>query len=229
MKLVFVHGSGGSEMDFYYQTHYFEDSEAVNLPGHPDGVACQSIPEYVQWLRGYFFGKGYEDIVLSGHSMGGGIVLHYALMYPDELKAIIPIGSGARLRVHPKYLAELHDGITDREAWDQAHREQAYDPDPQVNQLMLDATLRVGPTVGYTDFLACDNFDLIGRVEEIKLPTLAFCGSDDEMTPPLYTKYLEEHIPNCKTLVIEGAGHSVMSEKPGESNRAIEDFLKSLS
>ncbi len=229
MKLVFVHGSGGSETDFYYQTRYFEDSEAVNLPGHPDGAACQSIPEYVQWLRGYFFGRGYEDIVLSGHSMGGGIVLYYALMHPGELKAIIPIGSGARLRVHPTYLAELHDGITNRQAWEQEHREQTYDEDPEVNRLMLDAMLRVGPAVAYTDMLACDNFDLIGRMKEIRLPTLAFCGSDDEMTPPLYTNYLGENIPNCKTLVIEGAGHSVMSEKPKETNRAIEEFLTSLA
>ncbi|MFQ5933232.1 MAG: alpha/beta fold hydrolase, partial [Dehalococcoidia bacterium] len=122
-------------------------------------------------------GRGYKDVVLAGHSMGGGIVLLYGFLYPDELKGLISIGSGARLRVHPKYLAEHHYGTTDREAWDKLHRQQTYAPEPDVHQKLLRATLAVGPAVTYNDFLACDNFDLLGRMEEIKLPTLALCGS----------------------------------------------------
>ncbi|MFQ5933231.1 MAG: alpha/beta fold hydrolase [Dehalococcoidia bacterium] len=48
------------------------------------------------------------------------------------------------------------------------------------------------------------------------------------MTPPLYTRYLGDHIPNCRTLIIQGAGHSVMIEKADETNKAIEEFLRSL-
>ena len=57
---------------------------------------------------------------------------------------------------------------------------------------------------------------------------MALCGSEDEMTPPLYTRYLGDHIPNCKTMIIEGVGHNVMIQKAGETNKAIEEFLRSL-
>ncbi|MFQ5873959.1 MAG: alpha/beta fold hydrolase [Dehalococcoidia bacterium] len=229
MKLIFIHGSGGTGADFHYQTRYFQDSEAVTLPGHPDGKACKTLQGYVEWLRGYIHGKEYKDVVLAGHSMGGGIVLLYGFLYPEELKGLISIGSGARLRVHPKYLAEHHDGITNREAWDKLHRQQTYASDPAVHEKLLEQTLKVGPAVTYSDFMACDHFDLLDRVGEIKLPTLALCGTKDEMTPPLYSRYLGEHMPNAQTVIIDGASHSVMLERPQETNSAIEEFLKGLS
>ena len=44
---------------------------------------------------------------MAGHSLGGGIVLQYALDYPEDLAGIIPIGSGGRLKVHPDFLKML--------------------------------------------------------------------------------------------------------------------------
>ena len=37
----------------------------------------------------------------------------YALKYPDELKGIVLVGTGARLRVAPDYLKASEDGIAD--------------------------------------------------------------------------------------------------------------------
>ena len=229
MKLLFVHGSGGTEADFYYQTRYFKDSEAVTLPGHPHGKPCSSISGYVDWLRGYIAGNGYEDVVLAGHSMGGGIVLLYGLLYPDEVKALVPISSGARLRVHPEYLADDHDGITDPEAWARDRRERPATYDSSVHTMVLEKELEVGPAVHHNDMTACDHFDIMDRVGEIKLPTLAICGTEDVMTPPIYSRYLEEHMDSCRTVIVEGATHSIMLERPDLVNRAIEDFLASLS
>ncbi|MCH9037216.1 MAG: alpha/beta hydrolase [Chloroflexi bacterium] len=70
---------------------------------------------------------------------------------------------------------------------------------------------------------------LLDRVGEIKLPTLAICGTEDVMTPPVYSRYLEEHMDSCRTVIVEGATHSIMLERPDLVNRAIEDFLASLS
>ncbi len=70
MQLVFIHGSGGCRESWKSQTQHFEGSEAINLPGHPDGDLCPTIEEYTQWLHRYVQGKGYEDLVLIGHSLG---------------------------------------------------------------------------------------------------------------------------------------------------------------
>ena len=51
MQLIFIHGSGGCKESWQNQVRYFEGSEAVNLPGHPDGDLCPSIEEYVIWVH----------------------------------------------------------------------------------------------------------------------------------------------------------------------------------
>ncbi len=228
MKLLFIHGAGGSPESYYYQTRHFEGSEAVALPGHPEGTPCKTIPAYAEWLRGYIWGKGYEDVVLCGHSMGGGITLQYAVNYPQELKAIITIGSGARLRVHPDYLAEDQEGIRDPDPWNRVAFEEQSDYAPELRKLIAKRRVEVGPAVAYNDMTACDQFDIMDRVGEIKLPTLAICGTEDEMTPPLYSAFLEKRLDNCRTVIIEGATHSVMLERPDLVNPAIEEFVSGL-
>ncbi len=104
MQLIFIHGSGGCRESWQHQTEYFKGSEAINLPGHPDGNLCSSIKEYTTWLRAHIHDRGYTDVVMTGHSLGGGIVLQYALDYPDDLAGIIPSGSVGRLKVPLDFL-----------------------------------------------------------------------------------------------------------------------------
>jgi pimeloyl-ACP methyl ester carboxylesterase len=65
------------------------------LPGHSTGKACHDIDSYLEWVRGFITARRYKDIVLCGHAMGGAITLLYALRYPEELKGIVLMGTGA--------------------------------------------------------------------------------------------------------------------------------------
>ena len=49
------------------------------------------------------------------------------------------------------------------------------------------------------------------------------------MTPVKYTRYLVDKIEGATEVVIDGATHSVIVEKPEEVNQAIERFLSSLN
>ena len=88
--MVFVHGSGACGDIWRYQTDYFPDSHAVNLPGHPHGQALNSVEECVDWLRKYLKGRECKDVILTGHSFGGAIALMYAIEYLQELIAVEP-------------------------------------------------------------------------------------------------------------------------------------------
>ena len=77
------------------------------------GDLCASIKEYTKWLKTYIHDKGYTDVVIAGHSMGGGVALQYALDYPEDLLGIIAIGSGGRLRVHPGILEALEAAVAE--------------------------------------------------------------------------------------------------------------------
>ena len=229
MKLLFIPGSGSGKEAWVYQTEYFTDSEAIALPGHPEGKLCSSVDEYVEWLRGYVHRQRYQDVVLVGHSLGGAIAQLYGLRYGNEVKALALIGTGARLRVHPDFLASVKQMIDDESAW-RRYVEDAYSPfDPKVRPAAVEARMRIGPAVMLSDLLCCDRFDIMDRVHNIKLPTLIICGSEDEMTPVKYTKYLADKIEGAIKVIVDGATHAVAREKPKEVNQAIGSFLARLN
>jgi pimeloyl-ACP methyl ester carboxylesterase len=228
MKLIFIHGSGGCKESWQYQTQYFKGSEAIDLPGHPIGEPCTSIDDYVEWLHGYLNKKGHTELVIAGHSLGGGIALLYGLKYPENVKGLISVGSGARLRVHPMYLDELEKAIAGRDDTQFAADGSLARIDPALAEIIKRRTEENGPRVKLNDLRACDKFDIMDRLGDIRLPLLAVCGTEDVMTPPKYSHYLADHMKNARAVVIQGGTHFVFAEKPEEVNRAIEDFLKWL-
>lgn len=229
MKLILVHGSGNTREVWHYQTAYFSDSEAINLPGHPQGKPRTSIDGYAEWLHEYVLKQGYKKPVLAGHSLGGAVILTYALNYPKDIKALILVGTGARLRVHPDFLAAMEDGISNPQKWLTEFVEPLYARvAPGVKTAVVSKVAEVGAAVQLNDFQCCDKFDIMDRVHEIKLPTLILCGTDDNMTPVKYSQYLANKIAGAHLVVINGGTHFVFLEKPKEVNQAIEEFLKSL-
>jgi len=230
MRLIFVHGSGAYGDIWRYQTDYFPDSDAVNLPGHPHGQTLNSVEKCAGWLRKYIEGRGHKDVVLAGHSLGGAIALMYALRYPRELKGIIIIDSGARLRVHARFLAPCEEAIKGNpREWYQLV-EEIYRLTPEdYKKEVVEKQKAIGPAVMLNDFLCCDKFDFMDKVQEIKLPALIICGELDAMTPVKYANYLGAKLANSSVVIIPQATHLALAEKPEAVNKAIEDFVKGIS
>ncbi len=171
---------------------------------------------------------GYKDLVLCGHSLGGGVVLQYALSYPQEVAGLILVGTGARLRVHPQYIAELVAATRDSAAWAK-DMEQRYNlVEPAFRQAVIRKRVEVGPAVQMVDLLCCHHFDVIDRISQIKVPTLIICGTNDEMTPPKYSQFLHDHIAGSKMVLVDGGTHYAFMEKPQQVNSAIAQFLAGL-
>ena len=75
---------------------------------------------------------------------------------------------------------------------------------------------------------ACDAFNVMDRLGEIRCPTLAICGTADRLTPPKYSTYLRDNIPGAQLVLVEGAGHMVMLEQPEAVSQAIADFIAAV-
>jgi pimeloyl-ACP methyl ester carboxylesterase len=228
MKLVFLHGAGGSSLSFYYQMRHFRNSKAIDLPGHPQGTACPSIEGYLEWVRGFNTARRYKDVVLCGHSMGGAITQLYALRYPDELRGIILIGTGARLRVHPDYLNRCESPGEDNSSWIEGQKDTFKKVDSDIYDVLVRRASEVGPQVELNDLRACDQFDIMDEVKDISLPTQVICGSEDIMTPVKYSDYLAQNIKEAREEVISGGSHYVQLEKYQAVNEQIERFLATL-
>ena len=228
MKLLFIPGAGSAGAGWAHQVEYFAGSEAVVLPGHPEGELCHSLDEYVEWLRGYIHQRRYQDVVLAGHSMGGAIAQLYGLRYGDDVKALVLAGTGARLRVLPARLATVEEMIADDTAWRKYLEDEYSHIEPEMRRLLVEEGVRVKPAVALNDYLCCDKFDIIGQVHLIRLPTLIICGSADDRTPLKYSSYLADKIEGATRVIIDGASHWVHLDKPEEVNKAIESFLTRL-
>jgi pimeloyl-ACP methyl ester carboxylesterase len=229
MKLIFVHGAGNTGLVWHYQTEYFAGSEAVSLPGHPEGKACTSIDDYAERLHQYVHNKGHSQLVIAGHSMGGAVAQAYALNYPQDVKALILIDTGARLRVRPEFLKLLEDGIDAPAEWLKNLIEPLYGRvAPEVREKVINGVANVGVAVQLNDFRCCDKFDIMDKVNQIAVPTLVICGTEDDIAPLKYSQYLVNKIVGAKLVVIDGGTHHCFIEKPLEVNEAIEEFLKSL-
>lgn len=228
-SLVFVHGAGGTHRHWGNQLQGLRGGAlyALDLPGHgrSGGEAERSIHGYAEFLLDFLRASGAGRATLVGHSMGGAIVQHLALNHASEVQGLILVGTGARLRVLPSLLEGV---LIDFEPTVEALLGYAYSASApkQLVESAREEWLANAPEVVHSDFLACDGFDVMQRLGEIRCPTLVLCGENDQLTPPKYSRYLEENVPDARLAIIPNAGHMLMLEQPERVNQAIEEFLR---
>ena len=160
--------------------------------------------------------------------MGGAIALEYALSSPSDLAGIVLIATGARLKVSPAILDALRGDY--RAAVEMiVGLSQSRAANPRLASHLIETMVAVPREVTQGDFEACDRFDVVGRLDRIRLPALVIAGREDQMTPPRYAEYLHAHLPTSHLVWIGEAGHAVHLERPREVNAAIRGFLDTLA
>ncbi|TYO97778.1 alpha/beta fold hydrolase [Desulfallas thermosapovorans] len=228
--IIFVHGAGGNHKHWAYQTTELGQkflTIAVDLPGHgiSEGEPCREIKDYSSFLYDFTERTLGTGFILAGHSMGGAIAMDFALRFPNKLSGLILIGTGARLRVAPAILETFKAGQLFPEFINFAYS------DTTNPELLRQAELEMentAPSIYYSDFLACDSFNYIEQIKNIMTPTLVIGADADRLTPPKYSQYLADNIPNSQLQIISQAGHMMMLEKPHQINTSIEKFATDL-
>ncbi|MGH2510774.1 MAG: alpha/beta fold hydrolase, partial [Ktedonobacteraceae bacterium] len=167
-----------------------------------------------------------ERPIIVGHSLGGLIALEMGLNYGPELGGLVLIGTGARMRVHPTLLEAA------RTAPEQALQSLKNLPltdnsNPERPTQLMHEQAQPQTSILYRDLLACNTFDVMGRLQEIHdLPTLIICGADERNAPVKYSQYLHTHIVGSTLHIIPAAGHYVQREQAAAVNRAMGEWLE---
>lgn len=231
-SLVFIHGAGGNWTSWYLQRDYFSrdfNCFIMELPGHgaAQGQGSQEVKSYALWIMGALEELEVTDPFVIGHSMGGAIAMDLALRFPAVPKALVLVGTGARLRVLPRILDEIKENFAQAVEFICALSFAKNVPKEMLNVAIAEM-LKNSPDVLYGDFSACERFDIMEEVGNINNPTLIICGDQDGLTPVKYSRYLAEHISGSRLEVIEGAGHMVMLERSEQFNKKVEAFLQSF-
>jgi len=233
--VVFVHGAGLDHSSFALQSRYFayhgRNVLALDLPGHgrSEGPPLESIGAMADWLLRVLDAAKVQRASLVGHSMGALIALEAADRQPERVERVACIGVAYPMKVSEAFLEAARRN--EQAAFDMetiwGHAAQVpLGGNPNPGMWMYGDTLarlaRLAPGVLYNDLKATNDYVFDGRVE---CPTLFILGSRDVMTPPRNAKALIEKIPQAKTVVIEGSGHSLMAEAPDKTLDALIGFL----
>jgi pimeloyl-ACP methyl ester carboxylesterase len=231
-SLVFIHGSGGNSSTWTFQyANLYNDYNvvAIDLPGHgrSGGQGEKDIADYVWRLREILDVLKVDHPILIGHSLGAAISLCFAAKYPREASGVVAVGGGITMPVTPDILdgfrkePQLILDLMCKFSLARANRPALYESlRTSLGQASLDVVAN--------DMLACSRFDLTGEVSKILVPVLAVCGTEDKMMPPASSKQIADRIPGAKLVLIEGAGHMVMLEKPADFNEVMKDFASTV-
>lgn len=162
---------------------------------------------------------------LVGNSMGGAVALWVALERDLPLDALVLCGTGAKLGVGDELLGMFDESFEAGVEAVHAPNLLFHDADAETVERSKALLRDTGAAVTARDFRTCDWFDVRDRLDGIDVPALALTGEHDGMTPPSFTEYLGEHLPDCEVELLDGCAHLSMLERPDVWNERVRTFL----
>ncbi len=183
--------------------------------------------------------------ILMGCSMGGGLSMDYALANPENVAALIMVGSGPsglELDVEePEIFSDAEKAFEngdldlvaeiETQIWfdgmdrtpdqvDQKMRQLAYD----MNRIAIGHDVKqLGKRQADTDKPAYE------RLEEIGIPLLIIVGSQDIPYMHAAADYMMKNVDSAQKIIIENAAHLPNMDHPEQFHRIVSQFLADLS
>jgi pimeloyl-ACP methyl ester carboxylesterase len=237
--VVFIHGAANDHSVWSLQSRYYAyhgwNALAVDLPGHGKsaGAALASIGDLAGWIAHLLDAVGATDVTLVGHSMGSLVALETAARHPERIKRIAMIGSAVPIQVSEALLNTSK--ANDHAAYEMinvfAHSNSAQlGGNRMPGMWMMGSAMRLMERsrdgVLHADFSACNNYAAgLEAAQKLKCPVLMILGKRDLMTPMTVARDVISKLPDVKVVALDGAGHSLMAEKPDEVLDNLISFL----
>ncbi|MFX1273530.1 MAG: alpha/beta fold hydrolase [Promethearchaeota archaeon] len=228
--LIFIHGSGESSYVWKDQMSYLNldySLIALDLPSHAKSAEFEklSLDLYVESIKGLVDHLHLKKVILVGHSLGGAIAQAYYFKYREDIASLILCATGVRLRVSPFIFNSIRDDYNEylkTIPLGAFYRKTS----KQIINDFLEEVSKIEAEVAYKDFSICNEFDVLNKINRVRVPCLIICGNADKLTPIKYSQYFKDKIENSILKLIKNAGHMVMLEKPEEVNMVIQEFIK---
>jgi pimeloyl-ACP methyl ester carboxylesterase len=216
--VVLLHGLSGSSRWWrrnigplaHYRCVYIVDLIGFGASrGRSRFVLAEAAGTLIHWLDLL----GLARVSLVGHSMGGLIAAELAADAPGRVDRLVLVDPAAlpfdpRLRTHAFRLL----------------RELRY-LSPSFLPVLLTDALRAGPATLWRATAALLGADLRPKLAQIRARTLLIWGEHDALVPLASAELLGQYLRYEELVVIEGAGHVPMWDRPQVFNGVLLDFL----
>ncbi len=179
---------------------------------------------------------GAEQLWLLGNSVGGAIAVEYASVFPTCVKGLILYGSGARGTWSPDYPWALTEQQQKKwlsqlqSAWGGATSLAQFAPsmvDDQVTRDWWARMLRQSASKNGIPLLlrALGGMDVCERLPALRVPTLVLQRQGDLIVREGAARYLAQHIPGARLVLLEGVDHPLWYGDTGAVLDEIERFM----
>jgi pimeloyl-ACP methyl ester carboxylesterase len=234
--VVLLHGAGFDHTAWALHSRWFAHHGhsvlAPDLPGHgrSAGAPLPTIAGMADWTAALLDAAGVAKARLVGHSMGSLIALETAARHPAKISALGLIGTAAAMSVGPDLLkaAEANDraAVDMVSIWGlgyQAELGGSLAPGLWMHSGAQRVLEQCRPGVLFNDLSACNAYqNALAAAAKVTVPTTLILGERDMMTPAKAGKALAAALPNSRTVVLRGAGHMIMVERPDELLAALQ-------
>src|SRR3954454_8434947 len=234
--IVMLHGAGLDHSSWALHSRWFAHHGfsvlAPDLPGHgrSGGAALSSISDMADWTAALLDAAKAKKARLIGHSMGSLIALETAARHPAKVSGLSLIGTAATMTVGPDLLkaaqANAPAAIDMVSIWGlgfKAGLGGSLAPGLWMHSGAQRVLEQARPGVLFSDLSACNSYqNALGAAAQVSVPATVILGERDMMTPLKAGKALAAALPNARTVVLRGAGHMMMVERPDELLAALQ-------
>jgi pimeloyl-ACP methyl ester carboxylesterase len=234
--VVMLHGAGFDHTSWALHSRWFAHHGygvlAPDLPGHgrSSGSPLATIAEMADWTLALLDTAGAAKARLVGHSMGSLIALETAARHPEKVSALSLIGTAASMAVGPDLLkaaeANDHAAIDMVTIWglgSQAELGGSLAPGLWMHSGAERVLEQCRPGVLFNDLSACNAYqNALAAAAKVTVPVTLVLGERDMMTPARAGKALAAALANSRTVVLPGAGHMMMAERPDQLLAALQ-------
>jgi len=210
--LVLVHGANDHAGTWFTVAPALARSYRIiipDLPGHGESEPRSGpIPISIMVSQLETILASERDLTLLGNSLGGWLVLLYALRNPERVSRLFLEASGGLNR-------PLSSPLTARD------REEAmvvlravHGPDVQPKEWVIDALLQRATDSPMLRFTEVQEHLIEHRLGELDVPATLIWGANDGVLPLSYAEALHQAIRGSSLHVLEGAAHIPHMQQP---------------
>jgi len=217
--IVLLHGLAGSSRCWQHNIRQLARGFRVYVVdligfGASGGLHPLSFDKLAGYLTVWMNQLAIRRASIIGHSMGGLVAVDLAAQVPDRIERLVLVDAAAFLIEQSSIYHLL--GLV---------RELFQIQIDFLPTLVVDA-YRAGPITLLNAIHQLLTTDFSPRLALVQAPTLLVWGEQDALVPLEIGRRLCRQLPaNNHIVVIKGAGHNPMWDRPTAFNRVVEDFL----
>ncbi len=259
--VLLLHGWGGSTFSWRDTISPLAEAgyRVIAFDRPPYGLSQKtgeiplSLTAQAQFTAALMDELGIESAHLVGHSMGGGVIAYFAILYPARSDSLVFVDGAVRIAGSdnenrggtPSWIGTLLDFPPARwwtriglrafvrpDAFADFQRSAYYDPTIATEEVVA----------GYGRALQVENWDdaildvmtrdpnddiplSAAQIESIAVPSLILWGENDTWVPPSVGETLHDLLPNDTYITYVNIGHLPMEEAPTQFNDDLIAFL----